>query len=76
MHVSRNVILLQSSDRLVLLVLGLQGCTATIIACSGNCLADDERVYKSAGADLVWPKPFPSAKEMRDDLLNCSSLNG
>jgi signal transduction histidine kinase len=49
------------------------GCTAIIIACSGNCLADDEAVYKSAGADHCWPKPYPDAARMHADLRRFSS---
>jgi signal transduction histidine kinase/CheY-like chemotaxis protein len=53
-----------------------QGCTSAIIACSGNCLKDDELAYKAAGASACWPKPFPSTSKMRDDLLQCRQLRG
>ena len=44
-------------------------CNALIISCSGNCLADNKVCYTKAGADLCWPKPYPSSAKIRSDLL-------
>jgi CheY-like chemotaxis protein len=50
------------------------GCTSVIIACSGNCLEEDEELYKRKGASWVWPKPYPTSSEMSSDLLRFSAL--
>ena len=44
------------------------GCGCTIIACSGNCMPSDVDNYKAAGADLVWPKPYPVIEVMVQNL--------
>jgi CheY-like chemotaxis protein len=49
------------------------GCKAVVIACSGNCLEDDKQLYKSKGANWMWPKPYPTTGEMRDDILHLST---
>jgi CheY-like chemotaxis protein len=45
------------------------GCTRSIISCSGNCLDDDAAAYQNAGATISWPKPYPTALAMEQDLL-------
>jgi signal transduction histidine kinase len=45
------------------------GCSSAIISCSGNCLVDDTAAYKNAGATISWPKPYPTAVDMKRDLL-------
>jgi CheY-like chemotaxis protein len=44
------------------------GCECTIIACTGNCMPSDRAHYKAAGADHVWPKPYPAIEVMAQDL--------
>jgi signal transduction histidine kinase/DNA-binding response OmpR family regulator len=39
-----------------------------LIICSGNCTPADTVRYQESGADLVWPKPVPSASHMARDL--------
>jgi CheY-like chemotaxis protein len=46
------------------------GMRGVIVACSGNCLADDRTLYLAAGASHVWPKPYPNAAEIGVDLQN------
>jgi CheY-like chemotaxis protein len=49
------------------------GCTAFIIACSANCSSADTQHYKDSGAQMVWPKPFPSNELMLYDLCHALS---
>jgi CheY-like chemotaxis protein len=46
------------------------GVRVVIVACSGNCLADDRLLYIAAGASHVWPKPYPNAPDIAEDLQN------
>ena len=42
---------------------------ACIVSCSGDGDSDEFRTQaRSAGADLVWPKPFPDCEGMQRDL--------
>jgi signal transduction histidine kinase/CheY-like chemotaxis protein len=44
---------------------GYQG---LIISCTGNCSAHDKELYLAAGADNVWPKPYPAPAVLLKDL--------
>jgi CheY-like chemotaxis protein len=46
-----------------------KGCTAVIVACSGNCLAGDKDRFIAAGANFMWPKPYPDRETMAKDLF-------
>jgi hypothetical protein len=39
-----------------------------VISCSGNCAKEDKEMYLQAGADNVWPKPYPAPPAMLKDL--------
>jgi signal transduction histidine kinase/DNA-binding NarL/FixJ family response regulator len=39
-----------------------------LVICSGNCTQADAVRYRKSGADLVWPKPVPSAPHIVRDL--------
>jgi CheY-like chemotaxis protein len=39
-----------------------------LVICSGNCTQEDAVRYRESGADLVWPKPMPSAPDMARGL--------
>jgi CheY-like chemotaxis protein len=44
------------------------GCEAVIVAASGNCLPSDQRLYRDAGADHCWPKPYPNTPTIARDI--------
>ena len=44
------------------------GHLGAVLSCSGNCTEADQRSYVDAGADAVWPKPFPTPEDMMQDL--------
>ena len=41
-----------------------KGFRRSIISVSGNCMPEDVVKYSAAGADMTWPKPYPTAVEM------------
>jgi CheY-like chemotaxis protein len=44
------------------------GYKGLVISCTGNCTEHDREAYIAAGADAVWPKPYPAPPEMLKDL--------
>ena len=44
------------------------GYAGLVISCTGNCTDHDRDAYIAAGADAVWPKPYPAPPEMLKDL--------
>jgi CheY-like chemotaxis protein len=44
------------------------GCEAVIVAASGNCLPANQQLYRDAGADHCWPKPYPSIPSIARDI--------
>jgi CheY-like chemotaxis protein len=44
------------------------GYVGAVVSCSGNCTEADKDSYKEAGANAVWPKPFPTPEDMMQDL--------
>jgi methylmalonyl-CoA mutase cobalamin-binding subunit len=54
-------------------LLRASGFLGVIVICSGNCMESDAARYREAGADGTWPKPYPTALQMLDDIKNMTS---
>ena len=52
------------------------GYDGTVISVSGNCMPADSEKYKCAGANLTWPKPYPSPLEMARSISSTSTAIG
>jgi CheY-like chemotaxis protein len=50
------------------------GCKSVICACSGNCMQEDIDHYLAAGADKVWPKPYPDVQAVTECLAQWFGL--
>jgi CheY-like chemotaxis protein len=48
-----------------------KGFRRSIISVSGNCMPEDVAKYSQAGADMTWPKPYPTAVEMARSIGEC-----
>jgi CheY-like chemotaxis protein len=48
-----------------------KGYQGIVLSVSGNCMPADIAKYKRAGADLTWPKPYPSPNEMARSIGQC-----
>ena len=46
------------------------GYEGAVVSCSGNCTQADKDSYVEAGANAVWPKPFPTPEDIMRDLLD------
>eukprot|EP00935_MAST-01C_sp_MAST-1C-sp1_P001092 g1092.t1 len=51
-----------------------QGCVSKIIMCSCFCSDNDQQRYMEAGADMVWPKPYPQISDMNSSLRSLLQL--
>jgi CheY-like chemotaxis protein len=52
----------------VIQLLRASGFVGLVVSCSGNCMESDRAQYYEAGADKIWPKPYPPPAKLRTDL--------
>ena len=53
-----------------------QGCDTRFISCSCFCSAQDRKKYIDAGANAVWPKPYPQCADMAASIRSLLDLPG
>ena len=53
-----------------------QGCDTRFISCSCFCSPQDRKKYIDAGANAVWPKPYPQCADMAASIRSLLDLPG
>merc|ERR1719443_1868373 len=51
-----------------------QGCDTRFISCSCFCSEQDRKKYIAAGANAVWPKPYPQCADMAASIRSLLDL--